>query len=460
MEYLAVIAGPLVITGMILYINARSNVDEIKENWVKYRCNPMYMPFSSMFDEENTTSENFSFCTNAFAKQIFSYASDPVYNMFGMLTNLIRSILGNMNQFLAYLAGMTNFILNFANQIFGKIFNSVGILNALIGKIRDLFQRIIGSAYYAAFVAQTAISFIISIFQFSITLVKAVVIMLFALSFILALFFPVVLAFVIPLGAMVGITYCFHPDTVVSTQRGMIKMKDVIVGDIIEGSSVTAKFDFICNSQLYVYNGVIVSGNHIVLHNDRWMYVSETGSPLYDGPIPEKLVCFNTDDNIIRVNGTQFRDYEEIDDETSLAKIGTLISAASGTPMLHPLTFVEMQNGWNVPIYKIRVGDILREGKVSGIVRMDSTDTEWYLVDSSVVSADQPILTEHGTFVEARWIGKPYHSYDRGGYQIFIDNGTGVFTINNELQVRDYPDSHEPDVLNKIQSVVLDALNA
>lgn len=460
MEYLAVVAGPLVITGMILYINARNNMDDIKENWVKYRCNPMYMPFSSMFDEEHTTSENFSFCTNAFAKEIFGYATDPVYKMFGMLTNLIKSILGDINHFLAYLAGMTNFILSFANQIFGKMFNSVGILNSLIGKIRDLFQRIVGSAYYAAFVVQTMVSFVISIFQFSMTLIKAVVIMLFALSFILALFFPVILAFVIPLGAMVGISYCFHPDTEVKTQRGVLPMKDVKIGDSIEGSVVTGKFVFTCNSQLYVYNNVIVSGNHLVFHANKWMYISETGCPKYEGPLPNNLICFNTENNIIPVNGTLFRDYEEIDDETSLSKIGMLVSAASGTPMLHPLTLVELYNGSFIPLHEVRVGDMLRDGVVSGVVQLDSSDTDWYTVGSSIVSGDQPILVENDKFVEARYIGKRYHDYDRGGYQLFVDNSLGVFMINGELNVRDYPDSHDPNILDKIQSVVLDALNA
>jgi hypothetical protein len=451
-EYLAVAAGPIIIIGIMLYINARRNVDDIKENWVRYRCSPMYMPFTSMFDEETSTFENFAFCTNTFAKEIFGRATDPVYRLFGMIIGVVQTILGQINHFVAYLAGISNFVLDFGNKTFGKIFNSVSSLNLLIGKIRDLFQRIAGSAYYAAFIVQTLIAFIVSIFSFSITLVKALVIMLFALSFILALFFPVVLAFVIPLGALVGISFCFHPDTIVKTQRGEMKIRYVQPGDMIGNSKITAKFDFLSNDLLYNYKGVLVSGDHIVLHEGKWMYVKDTGcSQEFQKMFMEPIICLNTSDNIIQIGDIKFRDYEEVPDE--------LFDDDLGSPALPYETYVTLANGTQKMIVELELGTRLKEGTVTGLVEIDGHDIEWYSVNGVTMSGEQPVYVD-GKFVLAKDVGTLRNIVYEHAYQIFIDNKDGIFEVNEKVKVRDYPDSHDPAKLEEIQKIVMDHLNA
>ena len=451
-EYLAVAAGPIIIIGIMLYINARRNVDDIKENWVRYRCSPVYMPFTSMFDEENSTFENFAFCTNTFAKEIFGRATDPVYRLFGMIIGVVQTILGQINHFVAYLAGMSNFVLDFGNKTFGKIFNSVSSLNLIIGKLRDLFQRIAGSAYYAAFIVQTLIAFVISIFSFSITLVKALVIMLFALSFILALFFPVILAFVIPLGALVGISYCFHPDTLVETQRGKIKIKYVQPGDTIKGSKVTAKFDFLSNDLLYNYNGILVSGDHIVLHEGKWMYVKDTGCPQeFQKLYMEHIVCLNTSDNIIQIGDTKFRDYEELPDD--------MFDGSLGSPALPHDTYVTMANGTQKMLIELELGAHLKEGIVTGLVDIDGSDIDWYTVNGVTMSGEQPVYID-SKFVLAKDVGTLRSITLKHACQIFIDNKDGIFEVNGKVKVRDYPDSHDPAKLEEIQKIVMDHLNA
>ena len=451
-EYLAVAAGPIIIIGIMLYINARRNFDDIKENWVRYRCSPVYMPFTSMFDEENSTFENFAFCTNTFAKEIFGRATDPVYQLFGMIIGVVQTILEQINHFVAYLAGMSNFVLDFGNKTFGKIFNSVSSLNLIIGKLRDLFQRIAGSAYYAAFIVQTLISFIISIFSFSITLVKALVIMLFALSFILALFFPVVLAFIIPLGALVGISYCFHPDTIVKTQRGEIKIKHVQPGDTIGSSKVTAKFDFLSSDLLYNYKGVLVSGDHIVLHEGKWMYVKDTGcSYEFQKMFMEPIVCLNTSDNIIEIGNVKFRDYEEAPDD--------IFDDELGSPALPYETYVTLANGTKKMIIEVELGTLLKEGTVTGLVDIDARAIQWYSVNGVTMSGEQPVYIDN-KFVLAKDIGTPLNVSYKHAYQLFIDNKDGVFEVNEKVKVRDYPDSHDPVKLQEIQKIVMDHLNA
>jgi hypothetical protein len=462
-DKLVVAAGPLLIVGVILYVNARQNLDNVKKNWVQYRCHPAYMPFSSMFGED--TGANFSYCTNAFAKEIFGYATDPVYKLFEMFQNVIESFMNQINQYLKYLAGMDKFVFGFADTVFGKLFNTFSVFNSQIGSLRDVVGRITSSAYYAAFTINTIVDFVISFFSFVMTMIKAVVIMLFALSFILALFYPVILAFVIPLGALMGVSYCFHPDTVVSTNRGNIQIKFIKPGDILNGSKVTGKFIFDCHSSidLYTYNGTIVSGRHIVLHDGVHKYVRETGAPLYTGERPSYLVCLNTEDNQIRIGTSIFSDYEEIDNPDSVRAIERLIFGryvnAEGTTGLHPSTSIRYSTGAVGPIDQLKLGDKLVEGTVTGLVVLDGADTNWYVVDGVTMLGSQPIK-RNGFVTLAKDLGLPlFGKKPAYAIQVFLDNEDGFFMVNDRVVVRDYPDSHDIEKMEEIQNIVLFTLN-
>lgn len=456
-------AGPILITGFLLYLNARRDMETVRDEWTKYRCHPAYMPFVTMFTDSVTTAENFQYCTNAFAREIFARATDPVYQLFGMILGVIRTIVDDSNHFLTYLASMDTFILSFANDVFGKLFNTMSVFTQQIGALRDVMGRIGSSAYYAAFIAKTMVDFVMSVFNFMMTLVKTVIIMIFALGIILSLFYPVVLAFFLPLGAALGITFsCFHPRTPVETQAGVIPISAVRVGDRIGRSTVTGVFYFECGDgiPLYDYNGSIVAGEHLVQHRGKWMYVKDTGVPLYTGPRPSYIVCLNTSDNCIRIGSTLFRDYEETSDPDALNQIERIVWGkrvhSNGPPALHPHTLVRYDDDTLRPINTVKIGDTLAEGRVTGIVLLNGEDLDWYDLEGCVVAGDQPIC--RSSRMLASRVGTLASSKPQLGYQIFLDNATGWFTIHDRLLVRDYPDSHNPIVLDAIQTIVMRSL--
>lgn len=459
-EYLAVGIGPLVILGVILYANVRQNINEIKENWTKYRCHPAYMPFVSMFTDDVSTTDNFKFCTNAFASELLGRATDPVYQMFDMFVGVFKTFLDDIQHFLKYLASMDTFIFSFVNGIFGKIQNTFGVFLQQLGTLRDILNRITGSAYYAAFIAQTFIDFVMSSFNLMMSLVKAVAIMILALGIILMFFYPIILAFFIPIGALFGVSFCFDPETIVHTQRGDIAIKDILVGDKIETSIVTGIFYMECPPiDLYVYNGVIVSGRHMV-YDTAWKYVRDAPSAqLYLGPRPSSLICLNTDNNIIQIGNTLFRDYEETSDPAALSAIETIVWGkkvdATYPPGLHPSTHVRTSRGEYVEISNVKVGDTLEDGKVLAVVVLDGSDIVWYTVGETVMSGCQPVFKKLAKDIGVL-TGKRYPI----AIQLIVENTDGWFTVNNNVLVRDYPDSHDPLKLESIQSVVLKSLQA
>jgi hypothetical protein len=397
--------GPLIIVGIIMLGVTQANYQEIKDNWVQYRCNPLYMPFSSMFSDVST-SENFQFCTNSYAQYIFELLTQPIHLMFSLFTKVISGITGSLDKFRGFTTGMQNFILSYANDFFGKLGNSVSAIVSLIGRIRDLTQRIVGTAGYTAVIASTSVNFMISVFEFSMTLLRSLVGIIFGLGVLLSIVFPPLLFFFIPIGASLGMTYsCFHPDTSIRMADGSyVLLKHIKVGDEIASGRVTAVMRFdASNIPLYEYNDVIVAGNHLVRENREWKYVKDAyRSYIYIGDQPDEIICLNTTTHQIVINGITFSDYEECDDEPP-----------SYTP-LSPEDKID-----EILLKDLYPGFITSYGKIIGVV---------YLENNKM--------------------------------QVFMENDySGMFLINNETLVRDYPDSHDVDTLERIQERVLQKLN-
>lgn len=401
----AVVLGPIVILGIIMIGIVQSNYQDIKENWVQYRCNPLYMPFTSMFSDVNAL-ENFQYCTNSYAQSIFEILTQPIHLMFSLFTKIISGITGSLNQFRKFTTGIQTFILSYANEFFGKLGNSFGVIVDLLGRVRDLSQRIVGSAGYSAVIASTSVNFMISVFEFSMTLLRALVGIIFGMGILLSIVFPPLLFFFIPIGAALGMTYsCFHPDTVIQLADGSRKLiKYVQVGDVLLSGRVTAVMRFdASNIPLYDYNNVVVAGNHLVRENKEWKYVKDAyNTYMYIGPQPSEIICLNTTTHQIVINGVTFSDYEECDDEP---------------PSFVPLSPDDTID--DIPIKELQPGMYTSYGRILGVV---------YLENKKM--------------------------------QIFIENEySGLFLINNEKLVRDYPDSHDPVILEEIQERVIQKLN-
>jgi hypothetical protein len=463
MEYLAVGLGPAVIGTYIMYLHVQHNVDDLKKNWVQYRCHPAYMPFASMMREDVSTTENFQYCMSLHAKTLFDNISGPIFALFGMLTGGLQKIVGDLQHFLQYIAGIDTFIFSFVNQIFEKIQTSFSVFASLMGRIRTIMSRITSSAVYSAFVIQTTVEFALSIVQFLYQLLKSLIIMIFALGIILVLFFPVLLAFFIPLGALFGLSFsCFHPNTPIDTDRGRIRLSEVLVGDTVRGSKVTTVMYFDTKDvDLYSYNGICVSGEHIVQHHGAWLYVKDTGCPLFTGTRPTYIICLNTDDNKIRIGQHIFADYEEVSSRDACLKIEKLVWGhpvfQTYSPALNPESTVVLKDGRTVRLDQVELGTEMAEGTVRGIMIIDGSGIEWYNIKGSLVSGCQPIYQDKP--VLAKSVGELSERSPVLAIQIVVENTTGWFTIDGNLTVRDYPDSHDQTVLDKIQTVVLNELN-
>jgi hypothetical protein len=109
-----------------IYILVMGRMQEIKQNWPKYRCNPSYM-----FLADNIT-ENFLYCITQTSGQVFSKLSGPILDGQSGSNSAISSLSGAMKGLTSATAGATDGIgMNFTNLL------------ATGGPIMDIFMYFI-----------------------------------------------------------------------------------------------------------------------------------------------------------------------------------------------------------------------------------------------------------------------------------------------------------------------------
>ena len=404
-----VMAVPVLVLGAIVYNYATMNIEEVKRDWVNYRCSPLYMPFASTIQPDVSTSENFQYCTNTIAAALMGRALDPVHGLFSMFTGILQTILGQLDVFRGMAVGLQNFIMGFAEEIFSKIRNVFGTFIQLMARIRDITSRILGSTTYLLVISMTAVNLLESMFNMLRTMITTIVIIVFSLSFLLLFIFPPLLFAMIPLGIALGISYeCFDPQTPIDLADGRtVPLYRVKVGDtLINKARVTAVMRFAVQptTELFLYKNILVTGKHLVREYGTWVYVRDSKLAVkYDeGVRPKEVICLNTTNHEICIDGVTFCDYEEVDSEP---------------PDYTPLNPTDKVVG-DIELCTIQPGARIGGTHFLGVVHLED-----------------------------------------GKMQVFTDSPDGTFMLKSGAIVRDYPDTHDPAEFETIQKRVLTELN-
>ena len=401
-----VLAGPILIVGIILYNYAYANLEEVKKDWVKYRCNPLYMPFAGSMRPETSSYENFQFCANSMASQIMGRALDPANTMFSLFTDAVKPVVGELDSFRGMITGLQTFVTSFVGQTFSKLGTVFGTVVALMQRVRDLAGRIVGSMTYAVVISSTAVNLIEALFGAIRTMLSSVIAIIFGLAIIILFVFPPLLFVMSPIGVSLGISYeCFDPQTPIDLADGRtVPLHRIRVGDVLANKArVTATMRFATKptTELYLYKNILVTGNHLV-RESKWIYVKDsTLATKYEGVRPREVICLNTTNHEICVDGTTFADYEEVDTET---------------PDYVPLNPTDILEG-GIELCRVRPGATVGDMCVTGVVHLEGEKM-----------------------------------------QIFTDSPDGRFKLNGGI-ARDYPDTHDPAEFEEIQERVLNELN-
>lgn len=493
--YVILIIFVFVTVGSFFYL--KNQLNKIKNNWEKYKCNPAVIPFAGIINPDPNmtaaefTSYNLKVCISQVLVNIVKVFTAPFKIVFGGLNTFFGGVLGAIQDIRVAIWKLKDGILKMIESILSYFSGAVIVTNVIFQKVLDTIKRVIGtfSAFIYAF-----ISFVFWVFSSLKQGLKAVLYILLILTIILLLilpftFFPMFFPFMViaykifkviyillsvPMGIMailmaiyIGLvepmlpdpgtvqSVCFDKNTIIETKRGNKAIKNIKVGDKLKkGGIVTGVFKVssVFSKEMYRLNNVLVTGSHKVMVDDEMISVKDHPcAELIEDYREPTLYCLNTSSKRIYINGVEFMDWDEIinSDLDSLRMCGYFNSSQSYEDIHKQLdggfdksVKLEMYDGGSVNINKIKVNDVLKFGeRVVGVIKIDAsalTDVKKYDINGSEFISGPNVMLEDENLGKVSTLfleGTSLMKRPRYLYSIITD--TGKFYYNG-LYFYDY----------------------
>jgi len=282
-----------------------SNVQDIKNNWPKYRCSPMVIPFVSFFGYD--VEKNFTSCIQTMQAGYMGHLLKPLHHTLGLMSTTGASLGKSINDVRAFFLKMRTLISSLTKDIFGVFYGIMIEFERMIINIKDMFQRLIAILVVQIFTLS-------SVMMTSNSIWKG------------------------PPGTIMR-ALCFHPDTLVKLKdESYVKMKDIqLNAEMYDGGVVLATMNIsnldLNNKQresFYKISGgednepIYVTGSHLIYDKvrHRFIKIEEHGDAILKPNFKSKtLSCLITSNHIIRLGRRMFHDWEDNLAEETLEKI-------------------------------------------------------------------------------------------------------------------------------------------
>ena len=135
------------------YLKIRANAQVISNNWVRYRCNPAYMPFAGMImqpnddfgDQVKYANINFEYCTQKVLKGISSGFIDPIYYMQSIATSILHGIVNTLNDMRILINNIRNSVSSVMADVMARVLNVMQPVVMMVISARDMMGKIQGT---------------------------------------------------------------------------------------------------------------------------------------------------------------------------------------------------------------------------------------------------------------------------------------------------------------------------
>ena len=463
----------------------QSKIEPIRQDWSNQRCSPSVMPFAGIINKPpdktamDFTSENFMQCTTQILSGIVSYFMQPYYFITGLITKIVKVLQKAVD--------MIRFVMEYirfqAEKMFsiiiGRIVNVMVPVRLILTKIKDTLQKTIGVAVtglYTVYGAYLALKAFIGSFLMICIIALVVLVALIIILWIMPWTWPVAAAstvffllIAIPIAIIAGWMghilnisskrvpgkpSCFDKNTLIETNKGDIKIKNIKPGMILKnGDKVTAVFKLAYNNlEIYNLDNIIVTGCHKVFHgNLGWIDVKDhPNSKKIENYREPAIYCFSTQSKRIVINNYKFLDWDDLEpvDIIKLKNLHYLKNNSSLSDIHKNLEsgldgniMIELENGQSVKLKNININDQLYSGeRVIGTVQIDTKDiyaVKKYIFKGFEITGapnihfkDKDLGNFNTLKLEADIVEKPNKIY-----HILTD--TGFFNIDGH-KLRDY----------------------
>ena len=291
----------IIIIFALLYSSSAITVkmQEIKEDWPIYRCQPLAMPFASYFGSD--PMENFTYCVGNIQKDLMGFFLNPIQYVLGMITELGGFLLERIQFIRKFIDYLRNAVTNVIGDTYGMLVNIIIQFQKLIIKTKDLVMKLMGIVMTFMYMIQGAVLTGRSVYNG-------------------------------PIGKTLR-TLCFNPETPVRlADNRQIPMKMVKLGDILEnGSEVLGCLQLKGNAANPYYriwskellDWIYVTGEHHVCPINKfgkerdsrflknYIKVQDYWRAEITNKFDETYVCLITSNHQIKIGEHTFWDWED-----------------------------------------------------------------------------------------------------------------------------------------------------
>lgn len=393
LEAVPLLAVTIGFLSVFLYNFATLQLEDIKKNWNQRRCEPLVMTMAHMLakegeDPQKFSIDNFQFCIGKLIDSSLMMVIGPMLKVFSQQVDATKPIQESINS----LRGSAGSLLTPVNALFGKLWEKFGfvlyqVVRVFI-KLMSAFDRVFGIATASLFAGMSMIKAIENSMNFVINvciiILTILVVLVLFLWFIMWPVIPVILTLIGVLSATVHAgkvggmsgSFCVVGDTLVRTEKGWRKVKEIQPGDkLADGSLVEGVLETV-GAPVVSYKGVSISSSHLVWFAEKnaWVPAGELPGVRKVEETPEKLYCLNVDSHVWEVRGTcgsilKLRDWEEIPDgfdsvwEELIARLlETPIGESSpGRGLIGAQTKVYVEGRGLIAVTKVELGELVKD---------------------------------------------------------------------------------------------------
>jgi hypothetical protein len=134
----------------VTYFQIQNKLQEVKQDWPKYRCRPDVMPFAGWInapegtDPMEYTKQNFMECNSNITKSVFDQPMVMVYAGFNVVMKIFKNILDVIEKLRLFLNKIRETLKEIFLAIFNRIQNVVIPVQVMLIKMVDFFEKIKG----------------------------------------------------------------------------------------------------------------------------------------------------------------------------------------------------------------------------------------------------------------------------------------------------------------------------
>jgi len=141
-----------VVSVLFVYLQILNNLEPVKKNWGKERCNPFVIPLAGFINntEKNKKSDsqytidNFEFCLGNIIQSSFQFVIDSFRFILSGIMTLFEDIFIILQGIIAWFLSIIKWILGFLENIWGLALQNVSSTQSLLNQTRDSFSKAVG----------------------------------------------------------------------------------------------------------------------------------------------------------------------------------------------------------------------------------------------------------------------------------------------------------------------------